>query len=805
MKRALLILITLLSPQWLLAQTAIPDYYTRHGFLMAPPLAFDHGLLGFVNPAVMAFMERPELRFHWATEGSEAVSFQNWGLFSTFRYLGFSLQREKILGVGVTDFRLATAFGTSAGAVGLSYGWSTGERNALDREKVLTLGAVVRPARYFSLGFIGNQSLESSAREGVVELGLRPFGTPQLTLFADAALQKGTDLADAPWSAGAVVGVLPGVHVVGRYFRSEAFTVGLWFNLGRSGVAAQSRFLPSAEHEGYTYGVRLGGRQPSIVPSTLRREKHFLPLELQGRVAHLKYRLFDEDTLPLLKILRDIEAAIEDPRVGAVAVNLSSLAVLPEHAWEIRDALQRARDAGKLVAAFVDQVEMTVYHLVSVADRVILDPQGFLMLPGYALSRTYFKGALEKLGLGFDEWRFFKYKSAYESFSRESMSEADREQRQAYVDDLYEQVREEVCEARALTPAQFDSLVDERTFFQAEQALDHGLVDTLARWSAVEEVLGELAGRYLNALPAEDLLDNAVPLQNWGTPDRIAVVYGLGVCALDEGIRARWLEGVFQRLAADPAVKAVVFRVDSPGGDGMASDMVAEALRACSEEKPVVVSQGQVAASGGYWISMYADSILAGPGTVTGSIGVIGGWIYDQGFTEKLGLRADLVQRGAHADLGEGVTLPLLNLTVPARNLTPEERARAEETIREFYQVFVAKVAEGRNMTVEEVEALAQGRIYSGRDGQAQGLVDRLGSLLDAIDLARDLAGLHPAAEVEIVEIPEYEGLLNLGERLAPMPIQGTARPLWETIKLFAEKPGRPLPLLLPGNYPAHE
>ncbi|NIV93014.1 signal peptide peptidase SppA [candidate division KSB1 bacterium] len=446
---------------------------------------------------------------------------------------------------------------------------------------------------------------------------------------------------------------------------------------------------------------------------------------------------------------------------------------------------------------------MTSYHLASVADKIVLDPQGSILLQGYVLDRTYLKGTLEKLGLGFDEWRFFKYKSANETFSRDSMSEADHKQLQAYVDDWYELTRAEVCSSRFLSQQTFDQLIDEETYFMPEEALESGLVDTLARWSEIDGIVKSTTGTSKKALSANSLLASALPQQNWGELPKVAVVYGLGVCALDEGIKARWLEGVFLALKENKSVKAVVFRVDSPGGDGMASDLVAEALKKCSESKPVIISQGQVAGSGGYWISMYGDQIVAGPNTVTGSIGVIGGWVYDKGLSEKIGMTSDLVRRGKHADLGHGVSIPYLNLEIPARNLTPEERAEVEEIMKKSYHIFVKKVAEGRGLSEEKVREIAEGRVYSGIDGQENGLVDEIGGLLTAIALAKEKSGLEPTDEVQIVEIPEHEGLFDLREQFSPVALKTSEAPVMQFLKILSEHPGEPMFMMLPGTYPS--
>jgi protease-4 len=298
-------------------------------------------------------------------------------------------------------------------------------------------------------------------------------------------------------------------------------------------------------------------------------------------------------------------------------------------------------------------------------------------------------------------------------------------------------------------------------------------------------------------------LKYALYQEEWGAPRRIALVYAIGACALDTGIRARWLERTLLGLARDPSVAAVVLRVDSPGGYGLASDLVATAIEKCRDTKPVIVSQGQVAASGGYWISMNADRIVAGPTTVTGSIGVIGGWVYDAGLSEKLGMSSDHVQRGAHGDFASGIRLPLIGRRVPARNLTEEERSIVEAAIREHYADFVRKVAHGRGMSEEQVERIAQGRFYSGLDGQAHGLVDDLGNLLFALDLARDRAAITASEPVQIVEYPRVRGLFRWPGQSRLPTLRLATDPVVEAIEMLLDARGRPLPLLVPGSYPS--
>ena len=781
------------------------SYYERNPFLFAPPGAYESGLLGFANPALPRMLSHPESRLLWSTDGSDELSLGDWGAFAAVRGLGFGMQRIKEGPVRVDDYRISLAGGDRRAAFGIGYAWSRGDTETFERRDMLSFGMLSRPLRHVSVGWTAGFSTRDDAREAVLEAALRPLGTPLLTLFGDAAIQGGQRAGDAPWSLGAALELVPGLSLVGRYFDSEEFSFGLSFGWGRAGIVGQTHFDAGSKRTRQTYGLRSGGYIPNALSAPFVRNTRYVSMNLTGRVDHLRYKWFDSSPPSLLGIVLNIQAAAADPRVEVIALNLSAVRILPEHAWEVREELRRAREAGKKVIVFIDNAGMTEYHMASIADLVMLDPEGSITLPGFVTGRTFLAGTLEKLGLGFDEWRFFEYKSAAEVISRDSMSEADRRQRQKYIDDVYELTRAEICAGRGFSHARFDSLVDGTVYFMPADALEQGLVDTLIRWSDLGDAIESLTGDKKRRLAAAMLADNDAAWREWGASPRIAVAYGLGVCAMDEGINARRLERLFKRLESDDRVRAVVFRVDSPGGDGMASDMVAEALRSCSKRKPVIVSQGQVAGSGGYWISMYADTIVAGPNTVTGSIGVIGGWLYDKGLGGRLGMTSDHVRRGEHADLGFGITLPLLGVNIPARNLNEDERVQMESIIRRFYRRFVEKVADGREMTAAQVDSVGQGRIFSGTHGREIGLVDEIGGLATAIEIARATAGIAPGRRVELIEYPRYRGLFKFDLRPSPIGTALRSDPVLQFIELWSARPGHPLPLLPPGEYPALE
>ncbi len=749
-------LIILISVSSLSASTKVPRYHSQYDFLLASPASMSFGLYGYANPAVLKQVEHSDLLFGWTGASDDFSDFDRWGLFSGFPMprLGFGVIKDKSDLGQIWDYRLTTAFGDKGGSFGIGYGWTTGDKTAYARSSVVTIGTLMRPSKYLSLGLSGIFATSGGGMEGLFDIGIRPLGNEVLTFFGDYAPQNGDTFKNAPWSTGVVLEALPGVRLTGRYFSDHEVTLGLGFSLARIGLTAQSRSDTERKHSYNTYTVRAGAMDRNVFRAYGQKNKKYLHMGLTGPVKYQRYRMFDKSHT-FSGILAAIDAAKQDDIISGIAINTSGMIMGWEMAWEVREALKGFQAAGKNVVVFVDDASLPKYHFASVADKIVLDPTGDVSLLGFRAGRFYLKGTLEKLGIGFDELRFFKYKSAYEIFSQESMSEGDEEQLQAMIDDFYALARADICEGRGISHDEFDRMVNEEVWFPAKDALEAGLVDTLGRWEAVREVIKGLEGKSRSLVGAGKLARYELPNDDyWGKKPKVAIIYGLGVCAMDTGIKARSLERVFDHVAGNSEIKAVVFRVDSPGGSATASDVVAEAIKRCKKKKPVVISQGWLAASGGYWISMYGDTIVAAPNTITGSIGVIGGWFYNDGLKEKMGMTTDLVKVGDHADLGHGISLPFLG-RLPDRDYSDGEREKMEDLITTFYYDFVDKVAEGRGMESAEIDSIGQGRVWSGTDGLENGLVDVLGGMETAIMLARARAGISAEQEVDIVELPK--------------------------------------------------
>jgi protease-4 len=470
-----------------------------------------------------------------------------------------------------------------------------------------------------------------------------------------------------------------------------------------------------------------------------------------------------------LEVFRVIEKAANDDKVKGIILNIGSIYRDRGYLWELRTALEQFKSGGKKICAFISNSDMDIYTLASVADKIVMDELGTLSMLGYSVGRGYAQHTLEKLGIGVRELRYFEYKSAAETYTRDSMSDADRRQYSDYLDDIFNLTRDTLKVARNWTDEEFEVVVNREFIYSAKNALSRNLVDYTGRKDAVLEAVKEIEGAEIQHFALYgDSASSLTGVQIKYSPPRagglfkrppvIAVVYANGQTDMESGMAALSLSRKIRELADNKRVRALVVRINSPGGSAEAADYLAEAVRYAKQKKPVVVSMGQVAASGGYWAAMNASHITATPYTITGSIGVIGSWFYDNGLNSKLGFSMDTLQRGAHADL-------LTGIIIPYRNLTAQEEERYRNYILDIYNVFVEKVAAGRSMDVERVKAVAQGRIFSGARALEAGLIDSVGSLSDALKTARALAEIPEGTSLIYREYPEPKFMEKLLSR----------------------------------------
>jgi len=743
------------------------DYHTEAGFIPQTPTVTIGAPGGFINPGVMTIGEQSELAIWW-NDRVQTSGMDSWG-FGTSNPLALTMDSQLFDDNGdkfrVDNWQLSLSGAARDVGLGIAYRWATNEADRIGRENAFVAGLVARPGRLTTFGAAGQWSTKTGARQGVFDLGLRPWrGQDYLVLFADYTLDQKEKIDEGRWGVGATIRPVRGLQLGVKFREDETQERNylLDFQVGVTLRSTSFDVIPTTGEDDLSYSTGMLRFNPPF-PSmrllenlSIGQPPQYVPIDLQNKwLTYQRYQMFDNRRVAWLDLAAWLDAIAADPHIAGVALNLLDFRARPSLIWELRRKLQELQAAGKEVIIHTGRLEMLDYYLVSVADHLTTDPMAGITLPGVALNRTYLKNMLAKLGLGFQEFRYFDYKSAVEVLSRDSMSEGDRVQRQRIADVLFATMQDGSTEGRDLAPGTYRQLVDEVVMILPPEALAQGLVDGVGQWQDVARWLHRERGGAQFGPVHKPYKPNEFPDGQWGEAPQIAVVYAVGVCAMDSGIKGRATSRFLQSLIYNPRVKAVVLRADSPGGDPLPSELVAEAVRDLrAAGKPVIVSQGDVAASGGYWISMDGAQILTTPLTITGSIGVISGWLYDDGFSEKVGMTSDGVQVGAHADLFRGLSLPLLGGNLATRPMDEDELAMVRQRILEMYDAFIARVAQGRGLPEERVKDLAQGRVWMGGDAIENGLADRYGSLPEAVELARTAARVPDYHEIEVLEFP---------------------------------------------------
>jgi protease-4 len=483
----------------------------------------------------------------------------------------------------------------------------------------------------------------------------------------------------------------------------------------------------------------------------------YLALDLDGSIPERPAEdlaAFLGDQRPSLRgLVTSLTRAEKDPAVKAVVLQLGSL---PGVGWgrvqEIRDAVGRFRRSGKPVYAFVEYLDNKEYYLATAASQIYAVPDALLNVSGLAAHVTFFRGTLDKLGIEAQFEGVGKYKNAPNQFTETGFTPPHREQMEALVDGLFGEYVDAIARGRNKSREEVRQIID-RGPYDGRGALAAGLVDGLMYRDELETKLGSAskttAARYLRRRKGF----------GFDRRPKVALVYAVGEIVSGEGGSSAFggevagsdaIARAIRQARTDESVRAVVLRVDSPGGSGTASDVIWREVALTAERKPVVVSMGDMAASGGYYIAMAAHAIVAEPGTITGSIGVFGGKLSLQGLYAKLGMAQETIQRGAHA-----------SLFASYRPWNNEEREQMRSLLTAFYHEFVSKAAEGRKKSYEEIHDVAQGRVWTGAQAVKLGLVDRLGGLETAFEVAREKAKIGKGEELQILVLPRQRSFLE--------------------------------------------
>lgn len=502
--------------------------------------------------------------------------------------------------------------------------------------------------------------------------------------------------------------------------------------------------------------VTMVGMVASSDTETVVKENSIFVLDLEGtlseRVQDNPFQTLmgeENQAYGLDDILASIQKAKDNEDIKGIYLQTAFLETSFASLEEIRHALLDFKESGKFIVAYADQYTQDMYYLASVADKIIVNPQGSISWHGLASQPIFFKDLLKKVGVEMQIFKVGTYKSAVEPFIATEMSDANREQVTAFLSSIWGRLLEDVSASRNIPVETLNKYANEMMDLQpAETYLANGLADTLLYKDGVLDYLKEISGREadesLRTLSLEDMknVKRNTPLDKSG--NIIAVYYAFGgiddSTSPEEGINSEKVIKDLRKLREDETIKAVVLRVNSPGGSAYGSEQIWREVVLLKEKKPVIVSMGDYAASGGYYISCAADYIVADPTTLTGSIGIFGMFPnMEELLTDKLGLHFDMVKTNKFADMG---TL--------ARPFNSDERAAMQNYINNGYKLFVKRCADGRGMSVGAIEKIAEGRVWTGATAKELGLVDELGGLNKAIEIAAQ------KAEVEAYSLLTY-------------------------------------------------
>ena len=681
-------------------------------------------------------------------------------------------------------------------ALGVGVHWML-DRGQTLRRPDLDLGLLVRIRNYASIGAVAklgpaNLTAQDSLQQEFSltgELALRPLGTRMLELAGGVrARWRGNPSYPTP-QIGEPLGVLPrgrvafrdqGIEIAGELEQVRAHRI----DLGTSAILADAKALRGSVALALSWDlltVRAGmhtGISPGVDGFGLAAR---FSSARQGRVFWP--RLVDAERLDLSTIgderglIRTLERLERAEKAGARSILLLDARGVKlgwAGAQELRNALIRVRNAGGHVFAYLEGSDLKDYYLASVAEQVFIHPAGELSTFGLSATTLYFKGALEKLGVQVEGLYINEYKSAHERFTRTGPSEPDRQQREAILDDTFAQILKDIAQARGLAQNQVRGLIDESPH-GPEQALAQKLVDKIVHRDEVIESISSALGTRVRFA---SFADTDPELQTWSTAPYTAVVLVEGTIIDGDSRTIPFLNLQFagadtlikqlRSLRADPMCKGIVLRVNSPGGSALASDLIWREVarthdaheKTPRKSPPIVVSMGDVAASGGYYVAMGARQIFAQPTTITGSIGVVSLHFDVSGLLAKLGISTSTFSRGKNADIAS-IYKPF----------SEDQRARMDASIRRVYDLFRRRVADGRKLTIERVDELGRGHVYSGSDAKDLKLVDEFGGLREALAAVRAKAGINPKADLELRVFPKQRRLVDiLLEQVLPKP-----------------------------------
>ena len=707
----------------------------------------------WVNPAGLGFFRTNSLQF--MGDYSQGQYARSWG-FATSRD-GTAFAYRTVHNSGSEDYKeYLFATGMLLGNLGLggSYRYFKSGPDGFDGRHFWNIGLSGRGGKLSYAALFSNLNRvrlgdERSEREYRYSLSYRP-GSYKLTLSADMFLSAKTKLSNAHYIYNVQWIPVNGLFVDGYLDSDKNFQIGIRANLLEYFVGSKSSFDKNS-HNGRTtiYVGAINGRQASLIPPRGRR----LSLGLSGSVSENPPRpFFGPKRTAFITLIQAIYRAADDRSISEMVLNLKGLSIGFGRAQELRQAIEHFRGNGKRVTCHISRAGNLTYFVASTADQILMDPVGQLRLVGLRAELSFYGGTLGMLGVNIDMIRIGDHKTATETFTRRASSTANREQINRLLDDQYDQFVTTIAGGRSLSVDSIRGIID-RGPFTSEEAMSYGLVDGLSYRDEVKK-------NFLSRLPEvsfKKYLSDTLMNDGWPEKPLIAVVVAEGEIANDRGglfsgssgrVTPGSMRKAFRSALRNRLVKGVVLRINSPGGLALAGDEIHHTIDKLAAKKPLVVSMSNVAASGGYYVAMPSRKLFANPGSITGSIGIYGGKADFSGLYEMIDLGKELYTRGKFAGMLSTV-----------RPFTDEEHDKFLSHLQAFYDHFLSLVADNRSLSTDSIDNLARGRVWTGREALANGLVDSLGGLKQTLDYSAAALGLD---DYRVVIYPQKRPLFVL-------------------------------------------
>ncbi len=656
-------------------------------------------------------------------------------------------------GADYREWVLASGLGLGKINVGGSYQYFKEGPGIYDNRHLWNIGLQLKGDYKLSSAVVlsnlnrGRINGERSEVEHRYSLSYRPFDF-DMTISADMLRTSSVNIGDAHMIYNITLSPHPGLTVSGLFDSDENFNFAVRANLLEYFVGNESRFNRNGGGRGTTiYAGTTDLKQESLVPLHARRLNVDVPAVM---VENPPNPVFGKKSRSFYILLSNIYRAADDPSVKEMVLKLPHLSIGLAQAQELRDALVYFRSSGKIVVSHLSMPDNLAYYIAAVSDSILIPPVCQLNLVGLKAELTFYAGTLDKLGVEFDIVKIGAYKSAVETLTQLESSEVNKAQINRLLDDIYGQFVAGIAEGRGISSDSVKQIIDNGPYTSA-QAMQFGLVDGLSYADEMKKVfLSSLPEISLHRYEKDTLINDG-----WPSKPKIAVITAEGEISYSSSGILPWqngksatpasLEQAFKAAEKNKSVKAIIFRVNSPGGLALASDEILHSAEKASRQKPLIVSMGNQAASGGYFISMKAEKLYADAATQTGSIGIFGGKLNLKNLYEKIEMGKELYTRGKFAGMASDI-----------QPFTDEEREKQIEHLGAFYGHFKDLVSENRKMKVDSVESLAQGQVWTGQEAVANGLVDEVGGLKQALDYT---AGKLNLKDYRVVFYPEKRPL----------------------------------------------